>query len=267
MRFACAQIESVPFEMNRNLESADRALKAAAAAGAGFVALPELFAAGYTYHPAIRDVAESLDGGTVSWMAARSRELSLWIAGGIIERSGPRVHGTLVLVSPAGRVWTYRKRYLPFFEKLYFRPGNGVGLFETEIGRVGVMICWDMIHARLARELAGRIDLLLICSAWPDVSTGNIRLPGLEGWLSRPPLHRPRRLARGLGVPVVYCNMAGRFVTTVPGLPFTYTADFAGCSTIIDRDGHGMVGPFGREALIVGEAALGGKKPHQVRAA
>jgi len=225
-------------------------------AGAELAVLPELFASGYEYNDRLHDFAESHAGPTLDWMKAASRRGSIWLAGAFIEKTADCTHDTLALVSPSGDIWTYRKRYLPFFEKLYFTSGQEIGLFSTEIGRIGVMICWDMIHGRLIRELKGKLDLLLICSAWPDVRTGTIRLPGLESWLGRPPLNRPRQLAALLEVPVVYCNMSGHFATRVPGLGISYAADFAGTSTIIDRHGHGMIGPHRENALVLADMDL-----------
>ncbi len=268
MRFACAQLASVPFERDRNLEAAEKMVHRAVDHGAEFVVLPESFATGYEYDERICTSAEALDGYTVQWMKSTSREKSVWLAGGIVERSGNQIYNSLVLVSPNGRTWNYRKRYLPLFEILYFSRGRDIGLFETEIGRIGVMLCWDMIHGRLLRELAGKIDILMICSAWPDVRTGTIRLPGLETWLSRPPLNRPRELASLLDVPVIHCSMAGRFTTRVPGLGLHYSADFTGTSTIIDRSGNCATGPYSEESLIIADVDLhDGRDASQRRAA
>lgn len=258
MRLACAQLAAVPFERERNLEAAERMVQNAADQGSQFIVLPESFATGYEYHERICESAEGLDGCTLQWMKSISRQKSVWLAGGFVERAENQVYNSLALVSPAGRTWIYRKRYLPFFEVLYFSKGRDVGIFETEIGRIGVMLCWDMIHGRLLSELEGRIDMLVLCSAWPDVRTGSIRLPGLETWLSRPPLNRPRELAAQLDVPVIHCSMAGRFATRVPGLGLRYSADFTGTSTIIDRGGNGAIGPHREESLIISDVNLDG---------
>ncbi len=251
LSISCIQMASQPFHRDANLFRARAAIENAAADGADLLLLPEFFADGYTYDRRVAEAAETIDGDVVEWMHDRSTQTGCWIAGSIVEKSHRRRDfDTLVLVSPDGRTWSYRKRALPFFENLYFRRGDRVGIFETELGRIGVMLCWDMIHERLVRELEDRIDLLLVCSAWPDVRTGTIRLRGLEGWLGRPPLNRPRELASRLNVPVAYCNLAGRFSTRVPMLRFHYEADFAGCSTIIDQRGHGIIAPTCDEATI-----------------
>jgi predicted amidohydrolase len=104
--------------------------------------------------------------------------------------------------------------------------------------------------------MAGNIDLLLICSAWPDVSRGSIPLYGIRGWLSRQPVERPGSLARDLGVPVAYCNMTGPFITRVPFLGIHYQTEYAGNSTIVDAGGKCLASMGDGEALILGEVNL-----------
>ncbi len=256
MRLACLQFASVPFDREQNLRTAQEMVQSAAKDGAQLAVLPEVFSSGYEYNNRLHDFAEALDGPTLEWMKSAAKGDSIWLVGGFIEKSGNRTYDSLALVSPAGQIWTYRKRFIPFFEKFYFTGGRSVGLFDTEIGRIGVMICWDMIHSRLIRELKGKIDVLLICSAWPDVRTGSIRIPGLETWLARPPLNRPRELALQLGVPVAYCNMSGDFATRVPVLGVSYSAEFAGTSTIIDQYGNGTIGPHRENALVIDDVQL-----------
>jgi N-carbamoylputrescine amidase len=284
MHVACIQMASVLFDREANLQAAGKSVAAAAGQGASLVVLPEFFATGCAYEGRLASQAEPLEGRTVEWMRSVARGAEVWLAAGIVERMGKRMHDTLVLVSPAGRSWAYRKRYLPFFEKLYFTPGRGVGVLDTPLGRIGVMICWDMFHNRLARELSGRIDLLLICSAWPDVTAGvtrfpwvarctdrmfgrpalldcptTVSLPFVSGWVSRPPVHRPRQLAARLNVPVVYCNMAGPFTTRLPGFPgLEFDSRYAGASAILNRDGSGTVGPTTCAATLHGDVILGG---------
>ena len=231
---ACAQMASTPFTVGANLDKADGLVRTAVRQGARVVLLPELFNTGYTYDRRLQDCAEPIGGRTTTWMQRRSRQFGVWIAAAIAEQAGAHVFDTLVLTGPAGEVHTYRKQFPAFFEMLYFRRGEELGVFDTAIGRVGVLICWDMVQTRLRRALKGNIDLLLICSAWPDLRGGNIPLYGVRQWMSTQPSVRPQQLARRLRVPVAYCNMTGHFSTRVPGVGLTYRTAFAGCSSITD---------------------------------
>ena len=238
LSLACAQMACQHLDPSANLDKAEEAVSDAVKRGVELILFPEYLTTGMVFDHRTAQFAESIDGPTARRFQTWTRRYGCWIGGGIIERARKHVHNTFLLIGPNGQVCAYRKRYLAFFENLYFHRGQQLGIFHTDIGRLGVMICWDMIHHRLVREMSGGIDLLLIISAWPDVRAGNIPLPGVRDWLSEPPQLRPSRLARQLQVPVAYCNMAGPFVTPVPGLGLTYKAEFAGQSSISDADGE-----------------------------
>lgn len=245
------------FDRDSNLETAGRLVQEASERGAQLILLPEYFPTGCRYDPRIREFGEPIGGPTTQWMVDWSQRTDCWIGGGMIESAGGRLFNTFVLASPDGETWCYRKRYPAFFENLYFHRGHAPGLFETPIGRIGVMICWDMVHSRLITELAGQCDLLLISAAWPDMVTGNIPLLGFQDWLSRQHWGRPAQLAQRLGVPVVFCNVSGTFVTRVPGLGVTYRSKFAGGSAIFDPTGQTLAMLGWREGTVVASVEIG----------
>jgi predicted amidohydrolase len=260
---ACAQMACATFDRRSNLEKADQFIREASHLGAKLILLPELLTTGYTYDRRLRDLAEPIDGITTRWLQLRSRQTGRWIGAGIAEAADESTFDTFLLAGPAGEFHSYRKQYPAFFEKLYFHRGQTANIFETALGRIGMMICWDMVHGRLYREMAGRIDLLLICSAWPDCNRGNIPLYGVRDWLTRQPAQRPQRLADKLNVPVAYCNMTGDFTTRVPGLGLVYRSTFAGNSSI--ADGLGKIARLanGEETVLVADVQIG-RKPRPV---
>ncbi len=255
---ACAQLACTPFDPASNLAKADHFVREAARQGARLILLPEFLATGCAYDRRLRDFAEPLGGPTTRWLRRQSRRTKCWIGAGIIERAGG-LFDTFVLAGPGGEVFSYRKQYPAFFERLYFDRGQSVGIFDTDLGRVGVMICWDMVHARPSDAMAGRVDLLLICSAWPAVGGGNFPLYGARGWLDRQPLLRPKALAERLKVAVAYCNMTGPFVTPVPWLGLTYRSVYAGGSSLTDARGRTRGAAGLEETIIVGEVQIEGR--------
>jgi predicted amidohydrolase len=81
------------------------------------------------------------------------------------EREGPAIYNTAVLLDRAGKlVGKYRKVYLPREEvEGGLTPGNDYPVFDTDFGKVGLMICWDIQYADPARALAlGGAELLLL---------------------------------------------------------------------------------------------------------
>ena len=113
------------------------------------------------------DIAEPIDGPTVAAFSDLARELHTYIllpmwekgkikgeyynSGVVLDRQGELVQGTL----PDGRrVRAYRKSHIPnqwnnspeapgMNEAYYFRPGPGLATFETEYGRIGILICYE----------------------------------------------------------------------------------------------------------------------------
>ncbi|HEV3115462.1 MAG TPA: carbon-nitrogen hydrolase family protein [Gemmataceae bacterium] len=260
---ACGQMACTTFDRPSNLDKADQLIHEAVRLGAKLILLPELLTTGYTYDRRLHDFAEPIGGSTTRWLQRRSRQTGRWIGAGMVEDGDQRTFDTFLLSGPAGEFHVYRKQYPAFFEKLYFHRGRTANIFDTPLGRIGVMICWDMVHTRLYREMAGRIDLLLVCSAWPDLNQGNIPLYGVRDWLSRQPLQRPQRLAAKLKVPVAYCNMTGDFTTRVPGLGLTYRSTFAGSSSISDAAGNIAMATRAEETVVVADVQVGTGPPQK----
>jgi predicted amidohydrolase len=149
-----------------NLERAERLVRLAAARGANFVALPEMFNwRGKRSEEAAN--AEPLEGDTLARMAQLARELGIYlVAGSITERAPgqPKNYNTSVLLGPTGeRIAIYRKIHL-FDVDLPGRvtvresdvklSGAEVVSAATPIGAVGLTICYDIRFPELYRRLA-----------------------------------------------------------------------------------------------------------------
>ena len=120
--------------------------------------LPEFFATGYQF--VSKDEAVELSevipkGVTTEGLSELSRQKGFYIVAGLPERDGDRFFNSAVLTGPEGYMGTYRKTHLFFEEKLYFTPGDtGFRVWDTEIGRIGIMICFDWFFPESARSLA-----------------------------------------------------------------------------------------------------------------
>lgn len=256
VKCCCLQIACKSFDPQANLDKAARLVRQAADCGADIVLLPEYLTTGCIYDRRLHEFAESCTGPTVRALRCLSGDTKCWIAGGVVERDGPRVCNTLLLVGPGGELYSYRKRCLAFFENLYFHAGQSAGIVNTPFGRLGLMVCWDMVHARLAREMTGQIDLLMIGSAWPRLAGGSVPLWGLQHWSDRQPVERPRALARRLGVPVVFCNSTGPWETPVPWTGMSYRSAMAGHSAVIDASGHTIASAGCEETIVSAELTI-----------
>jgi predicted amidohydrolase len=146
-----------------NLARALQLIGAAAAAGARLVVLPELFLGPYfCQRPDDRAAfaaAEAVPGPTTAALAAAARQHRLVLLGGsLFEKSAAgRFFNTAPLFNEEGRLLgTYRKMHIPedilYHEQHYFTPGDtGVRVFETSVGKIAPLICYDQWYPEAAR--------------------------------------------------------------------------------------------------------------------
>src|SRR5262249_49116461 len=147
-----------------NVERAVAGVREAAGRGAGIVCLPELFRTQYFCQredAALFDLAEPIPGPTSERLAAVAKELGVAIVGSLFERPAAGVYHNTPLVLHAGRrvVGRYRKMHIPddplYYEKFYFTPGDlGFTAFDTHVGKVGTLVCWDQWYPEGARLTA-----------------------------------------------------------------------------------------------------------------
>ncbi len=139
-------------------------IRDAAARGAQIVCLQELFNTPYfciTQDTELFDLAEAVPGPTTDALAPLAKELGVVIIVPLFEKRGPGLyHNTAAVIDADGTVLgKYRKMHIPqdpgFEEKFYFTPGDlGYRVWDTQFGRIGVLICWDQWYPEAARLTA-----------------------------------------------------------------------------------------------------------------
>ena len=173
MRAAAVQLTSTA-DRERNLATADRLTRAAAAAGAELVVLPEKWAVLGTPEETAAG-AEPFDGPALAWASATARELGVeLVAGSIAERveGADRGANTSVHFGPDGEAQAvYRKVHMfdvevggrTYRESEHEAPGEEVVLSETAQGvELGLSICYDLRFPELYRILAVRGARVLV---------------------------------------------------------------------------------------------------------
>lgn len=301
MRAASLQLSATPFALTRNLETAERLIREAVAQGAQLIVLPELFNTGYVYTPRLFSAAETEAGETLRRLINLSAELKVHLAGSLLLREGTHIFNTFTLVAPNGKIYKYRKQYPFLWEYCYFEAGREPVIVETEFGRIGFLVCWDLMQRQAWEAYRGHVDLLLAASAAPRLHRAVLNFPlGKKIYLAQmmPSLLRDREAldrwdvedlaerAAWLGVPVIHSAMAGRFVTEVPFPRLSFwvaafarprlwswarqahlaslRATFSGASTIFSARGEILARVAGEEGLALAEINLGKSLSHSV---
>jgi hypothetical protein len=177
IKVAAIQMDANPAPPADRLARADRLVTEAAQAGAQLVVLPELFNTGYAYTDANHRLAEPLKGPTVTWMKETAARLNVHLAGSLMLLDQDEVYNALLLFAPDSRMWRYDKNYPWGWERGYFRHGHRITVAETDLGDLGMMICWDTAHPDLWKRYAGRVDMMVIASCPPDISNPTYHFP------------------------------------------------------------------------------------------
>ena len=114
--------------------------------------------------------AETIPGPTSECLAEIARAGSCYVVGCLLEKLNGQVFNTALLLDPSGKeVGKYHKVQLPPVERLMITPGNDLPVFDTELGRIGMLICYDMMTPEIFRCLALK-GADVIC--WPSLGYG-----------------------------------------------------------------------------------------------
>lgn len=177
IRVAAIQMDAVPAPTSARLERAAKLISEAVQKQAQVLVLPELFNTGYQYDNQNYELAETLDGQTMTWMRQQASEQQIYLAGTFMLREGDEIYNSAFLIAPNGQTWRYDKKFPWLWERTYFRDGQTTEIAHTELGDFGMLICWDSAHPELWAHYAGQVDALLVMSCPPKMSTPDLVFP------------------------------------------------------------------------------------------
>ncbi len=261
-RVGLVQMSATP-DPDKNLQRAVDRLHQASAKGAQIVCLPELFRTQYFCQredATLFDLAEPIPGPTTNALAEVAQRLRIVVVGSVFEKRAPGVyHNTAVMIDADGSLrGIYRKMHIPddplYYEKYYFTPGDlGFKAFDTQVGRVGTLVCWDQWYpegARLTALQGAQVLFYPTAIGWHPDEKEQYGTAQYEAWQT---IQRAHAIATGLYVCAV--NRVGHEDGDIRGNKATGKGlEFWGGSFIAD--------PFGRviakashdaEEILIGE--------------
>ena len=174
---ALAQISCEQGNKEKNLETIRENVAKAKREGAQLVIFPELSLTGYVVRDQIYELAERIHGPSTRFVEELAKESKLHIIFGMpeaSEKAQATLYNSAILVGPKGFIGKYHKMYLPthsvFEEKRYFRPGYQVAVFDTKLGKIGLVICYDIYFPEVTRLTRLKGAQLIVCiSASPGI--------------------------------------------------------------------------------------------------
>ena len=204
---------SCSLDARENQEKAEQKIIEAAQAGAQVICLPELYRSQYFCREEkaeLFDLAEPVPGATTESLSKIAKEHRVVIVASLFERRAPGLyHNTAAILGSNGDLLgLYRKMHIPddplFFEKFYFTPGDlGFKNFDTEFGRLGVLVCWDQWYPEAARLTAMQgANILFYPTAigWHPAEKAQYGPGQLDAWRT---IQRSHAIANGLYVAAV----------------------------------------------------------------
>jgi N-carbamoylputrescine amidase len=200
-------------EPDANLARAVAQVRAAAARGARLVCLPELFRSRYFAQredAALFDLAEPVPGPSTEALGRAARDAGVVVIAPVFERRAPGLyHNSAAVIDADGTlVGIYRKMHIPddpaYYEKFYFTPGDlGFRAFDTRVGRIGALVCWDQWYPEGARLTALQgADALFYPTAigWHPKEKATHGAQQLDAWRT---IQRSHAIANGCYVAAV----------------------------------------------------------------
>ena len=181
MKVAVAQITPKTANIALNQEKMKKFIIESASKGAQLVVFPELALSGYNCGDDFFRIAETIPGESTIYFEQLAKKFQIHIIYGMPEKSIPGIlYNSAVLIGPEGFIGSWRKNALPghatdiagsgtFPDRRFFKNGNGLEVFNTSIGRIGLLICYDIFYPELARLLTLKgADILVGISGSPS---------------------------------------------------------------------------------------------------
>src|SRR5438477_5114658 len=209
----------------KNLQHAIEQVREAARRGAQIVCLPELFQTQYfcqREETALFDLAEPIPGPTTAKLSELAKQLHIVLIASLFEKRAAGVyHNTAAIFDADGALrGIYRKMHIPddplYYEKFYFTPGDlGFRAFNTQVGSVGALVCWDQWYpegARLTALQGAQVLFYPTAIGWHPAEKKEYGVAQHDAWRT---IQRAHAIANGVFVAVA--NRVGHETGNISG--------------------------------------------------
>jgi len=244
VKMAAVQFEPHIGHKAENVKRSIELINEAADKGAKVICLPEMCNTSYmfdTREECIAAMEPIPDGPTTKAWIKVAKDRGVYVCAGIGEADGAKYYNACVLIGPDGFIGKHRKLHLWNDDKVFWEPGDlGYQVFHTPIGRIAMLICFDMWYFENFRILACMgADLVLCPTNWVDGVPEELRTLG------------PTLCLNNASCNNIYIIAADRIGTE-------RECTFPGLSCIVGPEGWYRAGPASRdkEEIIYAEANL-----------
>lgn len=241
MKVSVVSMPTIFADITANMEQAEIYISYAKNRGAKIIVFPEFFTTGFALNKqliaAIKHSSYIKDQLN-DW----AKTYNIVIAGSYLDpdQDTKEVYNTFGLFFPTGEMYFHKKDIPTALESFCYTYGDEISAFDTPLGRIGVVMCWEQLRWQSIKRMAGKIDFLIGGSCWwaitPEDGPQSYSL--LHDYNKQLALNAPIQLAKLLGVPMLHASHFASF----PGLSMTMQSDctreIESPTMIIDANGQ-----------------------------
>lgn len=237
---ACVQFSVERGQIDANLTIAEAGVRDAAALGAELIVLPEMWPTSFLKEPTVNQIRDSREAERV--ITRLTEELGVMVIGSGLEEERGQFFNRCSVADRGKVLGTYRKIHMfsPNAEQRYMKPGRLPLVLDTRLGRIGVIICYDIRFPELTRYYFHMgVQVLAIPAQWPEARADHWRT-----------LIRARAIENQMFV--IGCNRTGAEAS----LRNEETLVFPGDSRIVDPMGDVIASAQGEEQPVLADIEL-----------
>ncbi len=170
-KVAAIQYEPTQFDKEKNINNLVKLCEEAAKGGAKLIVTPEMGTSGYCFlnRSEIKNLVEKIPGPTTKQFEKIANKHSCFIVIGLpeVDEDTKLYYNSAVLIGPNGIIGKHRKSHSYIAEPKWSAPGQEHLVFETDLGKIGILICMDIHFIETARLIALQdADIIIHISNW-----------------------------------------------------------------------------------------------------
>jgi len=173
IKIAGIQMSPEILNKDRNLNRCLDFIKITAEERTQLIVFPEATLSGYVFNSLeeVLPVADTIPGVATESITKLCRQLNVYVILGLIEEDRGKYYNSAAFVGPHGLIGKYRKLHLPFLgiDRFLNHGDLPLEVYDTDIGRIGIGICYDMRfpeHSRVLSLLGA--EVIVIITNWPQ---------------------------------------------------------------------------------------------------
>src|SRR5574344_808299 len=144
-----------------------------------------------------------------------SKKYHIVIAGSYLypDVVNKEIYNQYSLFFPTGEIYSHSKDIPTGLENFCYTDGDNVSAFETPLGKIGIVMCWEQLRYQTIKRMAGKVDFVVGGSCWWNFAKedGKELQEQLSGYNKMLAEHAPYQFAKLLGVPYIHASHTALF--------------------------------------------------------